>query len=66
MGWYKAHATLNKPNGSRLIDKCLFCGQHKEIKATNFVLEFSEWERETGNICKSCYVANAVKVTASG
>lgn len=63
MGWYRPHATLNKPQ-EPLTDKCIFCGQHKEIKATNFVLEFSDWERETGNICKDCYVANAYKVTA--
>ena len=62
MGWYKAHSTLNKPQENPNVDRCLFCGDIKEIKRTDFVLEYSEFEQETGKICKDCYVANAVKV----
>ena len=62
MGWYKSHATLNKPVETGNIDRCLFCGDTKEIKRTDFVLEYREFERQTGKICKDCYVANAIKV----
>ena len=62
MGWYRPHTTLNREPGPGLKDKCIFCGQIKTVMRSDFVLEFSDFERETGNICKDCYVANSVKV----
>ena len=59
MGWYRPHATLNKHPESGTVDRCIFCNEHKPIKRSDFVLEFSEWERETGNICKDCYTSNS-------
>ncbi|OCW78324.1 hypothetical protein AKH19_00920 [Pelagibacteraceae bacterium GOM-A1] len=43
---------------NRVIDRCIFCGQHKEIKTT-MTIYFSEFETNTGPICKGCYSANA-------
>ena len=43
---------------NRVIDKCIFCSHHKEIKTT-MTIYFSEFEMNTGPICKSCYSANA-------
>ena len=64
MGWYKQHSSFKTYNDQKLFGKCIFCNHTKEIKRQDFVLEFSEFERQKGNICKDCYVANAVKVVA--
>ena len=64
MGWYKQHSSFKTYNDEKLFGKCIFCNHTKEIKRQDFVLEFSEFERQKGNICKDCYVANAVKVVA--
>ena len=40
MGWYKAHSSLNRAQGSiDLIDRCINCGSEKRIKA-NITMEF--------------------------
>ena len=42
MGWYKAHSSLNKEQGSiDLIDRCINCGSEKRIRA-NITMEFGE------------------------
>ena len=48
---------------NRVIDRCIFCGQEKEIK-TKMTIFFSEHETNTGPICKTCYHANAKQVKA--
>jgi len=48
---------------NRVVDRCKFCGQHKEIKTTMTIV-FSEFETNTGPICKECYSANAIQVQA--
>jgi hypothetical protein len=63
MGWYKSIG-FNKPD-LRIKGKCLFCGHTKEIKRTDFIIEFSEFERQKGNICRDCYVANSARAYIS-
>ncbi len=46
MGWYKAHSTLNTVHDP-LIDRCINCGHHKEVKTT-ITLEFGEGNYNTG------------------
>ena len=47
-------------------DRCIFCGSDRtEIARTDFVLMFSEFEYSKGSICKSCYHANANKLSLS-
>ena len=41
-------------------DRCIFCGGDR----TDFVIYFSEFEYNTGSICKTCYHANAKQVKA--
>jgi len=42
MGWYKAHSSLNRAQGSSdLIDRCINCGSEKRIRA-NITMEFGE------------------------
>jgi len=48
---------------NRIVDRCIFCGQEKEIK-TKMTIFFSEHETNTGPICKTCYHANAKQVKA--
>jgi len=44
-------------------DRCIMCNQDRtEIARTDFTIMFSEFEYNTGSICKTCYHANAVKV----
>ena len=46
-------------------DRCIFCGGDRtEIARTDFTIMFSEYEYNTGSICKSCYHANAKQVKA--
>ena len=49
---------------NRIVDRCIFCGQEKEIKTT-MTIYFSEFETNTGPICKSCYSANAKQAKAT-
>ena len=42
-----------------------FCGGSRtEIARTDFTIMFSEFEYNTGSICKTCYSANAKQVKA--
>ena len=46
-------------------DRCIFFGGDRtEIARTDFTIMFSEYEYNTGSICKSCYHANAKIVKA--
>lgn len=61
MAWYNATGKENDKSlyeNNRVIDRCIFCGNHSEIKTT-MTIYFSEFETNTGPICKSCYHANA-------
>ena len=60
MAWYNSTGKENHHSlyEGRVIDRCIFCGQHKEIK-TKMTIYFSEFETNTGPICKTCYHANA-------
>jgi len=44
MAWYNATGKENDKSlyQERVIDRCLFCGQHKEIKC-NMSIQFSEF-----------------------
>ena len=44
---------------NRIVDRCIFCGQEKEIKTT-MTIYFSEYETNTGPMQKR-YTANARK-----
>ncbi len=55
MGWYKAHSSLNKEQGSiDLIDRCINCGSEKRTRA-NITMEFGESNFNHGPICYDCY-----------
>jgi hypothetical protein len=44
-------------------DRCIFCGGTRtEIARKDFTIMFSEYEHNTGSICKTCYSANAKQV----
>tara|TARA_Y100000593_G_C4032690_1_gene201231 strand:- start:71 stop:277 length:207 start_codon:yes stop_codon:yes gene_type:complete len=64
MAWYNLNS--NDPVSKEfyetktIIDRCIFCGQHKEIK-TKMTIFFSEWETNHGPMCKDCYHSNAKK-----
>ena len=63
MAWYNATGKENDKSlyeNNRVIDRCIFCGNHDEIKTT-MTIYFSEFETNTGPICKRCYHANARK-----
>ncbi len=64
MAWYNATGKENDKSlyRERVIDRCIFCGNHKEIK-TKMTICFSEFETNTGPICKTCYSANARQAT---
>lgn len=66
MAWYNATGKENVKElyeNNRIIDRCIFCGNEKEIKTTMTIF-FSEFETNTGPICKSCFHANAKKAVA--
>ena len=62
MAWYNS---TGKENHSSIFDnveydRCIFCGGNRtEIARTDFTIMFSEFEYNTGSICKTCYAANA-------
>lgn len=62
MAWYNATGKENDKSlyQKRVIDRCIFCGNHEEIKTTMTIF-FSEFETNTGPICKRCYHVNARK-----
>ena len=53
MGWYRAHANLNR-DLEQVIDRCINCGDSKEIK-TYITMEFGEGNFNHGPICYDCY-----------
>lgn len=67
MAWYNS---TGKENHTSLFDnvefdRCIFCGDTRtEIARTDFTIMFSEFEYNTGSICKVCYHANAKQVKA--
>ena len=67
MAWYNS---TGKENHKSLFDnveydRCIFCGGSRtEIARTDFTIMFSEFEYNTGSICKTCYSANAKTVKA--
>ena len=66
MAWYNLNHTddiAKEFSEERYIDRCIFCGDHKEIKTTMTIF-FSEFETNTGPICKECFHANAKKAIA--
>mgnify|MGYP007059450115 CR=1 FL=1 len=63
MAWYNLNSTddiVKEFCQERTIDRCIFCGRHDEIKC-KMTIAFSEFETNTGNMCKSCYAANSKK-----
>ena len=64
MAWYsEQHHSESFSNIE--YDRCIFCGGDRtEIARTDFTIMFSEFEYNTGSICKSCYHANAKQVKA--
>ena len=66
MAWYNLNSTdhiAKQFSEEPYIDRCIFCGDHKEIK-TKMPIFFSEFETNTGPICKECFHANAKKAIA--
>ena len=57
MGWYKQHGSFSDPLDTPVVDRCINCGNHKEVKTT-MTMEFGEGNYNTGPICKDCYSAN--------
>ena len=44
-------------------DRCIFCGGDRtEIARKDFTIMFSEYEHNTGSICKTYYLANVKQV----
>ena len=61
MSWWNAVGRENAKEfyeNNRVIERCIFCGQEKEIKTVMSIC-FSEHEVESGAMCKDCYAANA-------
>ena len=55
MAWYRPHSSsVRDPLKEPVIDRCINCGHHKEIKTT-ITMEFGEENYNTGPICKKCY-----------
>ena len=62
MAWYRGTGKENHRSVFENVeyDRCIFCGTDRtEIARTDFTIQFSEFEYNTGSICKSCYHANA-------
>jgi len=63
MAWYNLNSTdvtAKEFSQERTVDRCIFCGNHDEVKCT-MTIAFSEFETNTGPMCKSCYAANSRK-----
>lgn len=41
MGWYKQHSSFSDPLNKPVVDRCINCGNHKEVKTT-MTIEFGE------------------------
>ena len=61
MAWYsEQHHSESFSNIE--YDCCIFCGGDRTVIAKkNFKIVFSEFEEQTGSICRTCYHANATK-----
>jgi len=58
MGWYKQHSSFSENSFNKpIIDRCINCGQAKEIKTT-ITMEFGGDNFHTGPCCKDCYLVN--------
>ena len=67
MAWYRGTGKENHRSVFENIeyDRCIFCNNDRtEIAKRDFTIVFSEFEYNTGSICKSCYHANAKMVKA--
>jgi len=64
MGYHRKMKNIISENNSRMfsssreVDRCIFCGGHKEVAKKNFTIQFSEFEFNKGSICVDCYSAN--------
>ena len=68
MAWYRGTGKENHKSVFENVDygRCIFCNNDRtEIARTDFTIVFSEFEHNTGAICKSCYHANAKMVKAT-
>ena len=58
MGWYKQHSSFKEnPFNKPITDRCINCGQSKEVKTT-ITMEFGSDNFHTGPCCKDCWIAN--------
>ena len=57
MSWYKQHSSFSNPFNKSIADRCINCGQIKEVKTT-ITMEFGEGNFNTGPCCKDCYQVN--------
>ena len=58
MSWYKQHSSFaENPFNKPIIDRCINCGQSKEVKTT-ITMEFGEGNYNTGPICKDYWISN--------
>ncbi len=67
MAWYRGTGKENHRSVFENVeyDRYIFCNSDRtEIAKRNFKIIFSEFEYNTGSICKSCYHANAKQVKA--
>ena len=67
MAWYRGTGKENHKSVYENVshDRCIFCGTDRtEIARTDFTIYFSEFETNTGPICKTCYSANAKTIKA--
>ena len=63
MAWYNLNHTddiAKEFSQEKIIDRCIFCGNHDEVKC-RMTIAFSEFENNTGPMCKRCYAANSRK-----
>ena len=68
MAWYRGTGKENHKSVFENVDygRCIFCNNDRtEIARMDFTIVFSEFEHNTGSICKSCYHANAKMVKAT-
>jgi hypothetical protein len=68
MAWYNSTGKENHSNQYlimlNMIVVSFVVDNRTEIARTDFTIMFSEFEYNTGSICKTCYAANAKQVKA--
>jgi len=57
MSWAKGHSSLTENSTAPTIDRCINCGDHKQVHA-QITMEFGEDNLNTGPICRKCYSTN--------